>query len=379
MFNCGDQLSWIRDKDGFSFIQQMSEAAVRLRMAESAYYFTCFETDRGERIEEVFPLIPIVQSVMATKEWSHEMAPPLKMIATSPRFTKEGVLILTPGYHKESGIFYNPSNELLDLDIPPNPTPEQVKAAVDFLLYGACLGNFPFLNQASRANALACMLLTFVRQMIDSSIPIHHFESAVEGTGKSKLAKVCAFPAVGHTLGSNPQKEDEAEWRKATTAKLLTGPSHFLIDNLKNPKFGNGDEGFIDSGVLAVLTTERIWEDRELGNNRQVRVKIETIVMTTGNSIQWSKELTRRIVPITIRADVQDPTTRSDWLCGKIGHEKWLTDNRRELVTACLTICQNWIAKGKPPGGGHGDHTKNMSQLWAASWPLPTSPTSSPT
>ena len=67
---------------------------------------------------------------------------------------------------------------------------------------------------------------------------------------KGKLAVALAFPASGHDLTSTPQKEDEAEWRKALTTALVSGVETIYFDNMYNPKGWDDTLLPIDSGTL---------------------------------------------------------------------------------------------------------------------------------
>src|SRR5262249_58668616 len=138
------------------------------------------------------------------------------------------------------------------------PAPEQVQAALAVLL-GEFLVDFPFANPASKANALALMLLPFVREMIDGPTPNHHIGASTEGTGKGLCAAACAFPALGREIELNPQKENEAEWRKALTSAFMAGGEHFFIDNITLCP--------IDSGTLAPARAGRVLGGPVLGRD----------------------------------------------------------------------------------------------------------------
>ena len=116
-------------------------------------------------------------------------------------------------------------------------------------------GDFPFANAASRANALAVMLLPFVRLMIDGPTPPHHFTASTEGTGKGLCASACSYPYLGRELDINVQKESEAEWRKALTSFFMSGGSHYFIDNMYNPPGWDDVPRDVDSGGLAAAWT----------------------------------------------------------------------------------------------------------------------------
>ena len=104
--------------------------------------------------------------------------------------------------------------------------------------------------------------------MIDGPTPNHHFEAATEGTGKGLCAAAAAFPAQGREVDLNPQKESEAEWRKALTSAFMSGVPYYLIDNMYNPLGWDDIPMPIDSGTLAMAWTTRFYRDRILGGNK---------------------------------------------------------------------------------------------------------------
>jgi len=50
--------------------------------------------------------------------------------------------------------------------------------------------DFPFADEASRANALALLLLPYVRPLIVGPTPLHLITAPTQGTGKDLLAQL---------------------------------------------------------------------------------------------------------------------------------------------------------------------------------------------
>jgi hypothetical protein len=203
--------------------------------------------------------------------------------------------------------------------------------------------------------------------MIDGPTPNHHFTSSTEGVGKGLCASMCAFPFVGRDLDINPQKESEAEWRKALTTFLLTGGSHYFIDNIRNPTGWDNTTLDIESGVLCAAWTGGRWKDRILGGNEQANPKLHAVWMSSGNNVTFSRELTRRIVPIEIKATCENPSQRTNF---KHKVQDWVKENRVALTRCCLILCQNWIARGRQPGsaiyGSYEAYARTMGGILEA-------------
>jgi hypothetical protein len=360
------------DADNPFGIEPLSQDALRGLLDRAAYWGEPRVSKKGDvYIKWGPPRMEIVKDFASLPSWDDEIIPHLESIVESPRFLPDGRLITTPGYHPEGRIYYAPPPELLDLDIPTIPRPKHLDDALD-LIFGEYLCDFPFADRASKANALAAMLLPFVRMMIPGPTPLHMFEASTEGTGKGLLAECCAFPALGRKVHSTPQKEDEAEWRKAITSALMSGESHFFIDNLYNPKGWDDCPLPIDSANLASALTQPYWRDRLLGGNKEIWIKVECTWMATGNNVEWSKELARRLVPIRLVPPIENPAERTDFKHHPL--DEWAAKNRRELLRACLILCQNWIAEDRPAGrqafGSYDHYARVMGGILDAA-PVP--------
>jgi hypothetical protein len=132
---------------------------------------------------------------------------------------------------------------------------------------------------------------------------------------------------------------DDDEWRKRVTAKLRQIPAIVLIDNLR---------ARLDSSAVAAVLTAPFWEDRILGASEMARLPIRCLWIATGNNPEFSNEMARRLLRIRL-----DPHEERPWQRTGFRHPDlmtWVRANRPRLVAACLTLCQAWIAAGKPRG-----------------------------
>ena len=143
---------------------------------------------------------------------------------------------------------------------------------------------------------------------------------------------------------------DDEEWRKRVTAKLRQIPSIVLIDNLRQK---------LDSSAVAAALTAPFWEDRILGVSEMARLPIRCVWIATGNNPEFSNEMARRIVRIRLDAHVERPWQREGFRHPDL--MIWVRANRARLVAACLTLCQAWIAAGRP----RGTRTIGSYENWA--------------
>src|SRR2546425_1059933 len=230
-----------------------------------------------------------------------------------------------------------------------NPLDTEVRNARDLLLI-ELLGDFPVDREASRANALAEMLLAFVREMIDGPTPLHLIDAPAPGTGKGLLADVVSIPATGRAAEVMAEGQDDEEWRKRITAVLMKGPTFIVLDNIARR---------LDSAALASALTGPVWKDRILGKTETATVPNRAVWLATGNNIVASNEIARRSLLIRIDARTDRPWQRKDFRHRDL--RTWVRENRDKIIHACLTLTQAWIAADKPAG----DAMLGSFEAWA--------------
>ncbi len=209
------------------------------------------------------------------------------------------------------------------------------------LILDDLLDGFPFVGEPERAHAVALLVLPFVRALIGGPTPLHLIEKPMPGTGASLLADALTFPATGRPPAVMTEGRDEDEWRKRLTARLRGGAAVVLIDNLRHR---------LETANLAAALTSTRWEDRLLGTSDTVRLPVRCAWIATGNNPALSSEIARRTVRIRLDAQQDRP-----WLRRTFRHPNlraWVAAHRSDLVWACLTLAQAWLADGKPVDEG---------------------------
>ncbi|ANB34402.1 hypothetical protein M2324_000380 [Rhodovulum sulfidophilum] len=260
-------------------------------------------------------------------------------IVNTPVFGRNGTLLTTPGYHPDARLLYVPALGFAVPDIPVKPTPAEITAART-LICEDLLGDFPFTGDAERSHVVALLLLGFLRGMIDGPTPLHLIEKPAPGTGATLMVDAITGILTGAGASVMTEGRDDEEWRKRVTAKLRQIPSIVLIDNLR---------ATLDSSALAAALTAPFWEDRILGHSEMARLPIRCLWIATGNNREFSNEMARRLVRIRLDPHTDRPWQRSDFRHPDL--MSWVRANRSRLVAACLTLCQAWIAVGRPRGG----------------------------
>lgn len=220
------------------------------------------------------------------------------------------------------------------LDVPESlevPTCTAEESAAWILSEVLC--DFPFVDDASRAHALALMLLPIVRPGIDGPVPLFLVDAPTQGSGKSLLATVCLIPGLTSVPISNAPKEDD-EWRKLITTMLIQGAQCILLDNLSQK---------LSSDALCAALTQRRWADRILGASQSVNLPLRLIWAATSNNAKLSTDIVRRSLGIRIDAGVERPDKREGFKHENL--EGWVIANRLTILGHLTNIVRAWSAQ----------------------------------
>ncbi|KAA0578949.1 hypothetical protein FZ983_16590 [Azospirillum sp. B21] len=199
--------------------------------------------------------------------------------------------------------------------------------------------DYEFASEADKANAWALLLLGFMRNMINGPTPIHWLDKSTPGAGASLLADVVSLIQTGADMPKETAPTTEDEWRKKITAALLSGSPYVCFDNVSKG---------LDSQAIAAAVTSTYWSDRRLGASETVRVPVVQTFVVTANNLNASNEMMRRLVRIRIDVSTEHPEMRTGFKHPRL--KEWVEENRPELVRACLTVIQSWVANGMAKG-----------------------------
>ena len=354
--------TWVvPDDEGRPVAATLTEDRLRHMLARLARWVR--ENAKGE-LTPAPPPVAVVKSVLATPDPG---LPVLMGIVNTPVFGRNGKLLTSPGYHPDARLLYQPASGFTVPAIPERPTAEQI-AEARALVCEDLLGDFPFVGAPEMAHCVALLLLGFVRAMIDGPTPLHLIEKPTPGTGATLMVDSITTILTGAGASVMTEGRDDEEWRKRVTAKLRQVPSILLIDNLRNK---------LDSSAVAAALTAPFWEDRILGASEMARLPIRCVWIATGNNPEFSNEMARRLVRIRLDAHVERPWQRAGFRHSDLNI--WVRANRARLVAACLTLCQAWIAAGRPRGSAPSAPTRTGQASSAVFWRPPASMGSSET
>ncbi len=316
-----------RDDQERPVIVELPDAALDSYIHDAANFIR--ESDDGVRQDDLPKRY--VQRIRETVD-----LPSVKGITEVPVMRKDGSLLTQQGYDEASNLYFEPAPGLDVPDIPLNPTEEDVQRALDTLWKP--LQDFPFVDQASKANALALMLTTVTRPVLqDQNVPLAAVDATVQGTGKTLFVTVVAIMSTGRPAATMSAPDSDEEWRKQITAQLLQGASMIVVDNVR---------GRLQSAPLEQALTTSTWQDRVLGQSKQVEIPQRATWVATGNNIQPKGDMLRRVYTIRMDAEMERPWMGREFQIDDL--ESWTKGHRGELVASALTLARSWFSGGCP-------------------------------
>ncbi len=300
----------------------------------------------------------------------------LRRITSAPTYTAEGVLVVEPGFHAESALFYEPKPGVSIAAVSEVPSEAEVIAARNLLI--DLFADFPLdgytrkelvarvsegLDVASFCHILSVALTPIVRDMINGPCPNHLARKDQPRTGATKIMGVASY--IGTLEYATPQTlpDNAAEIQKTLIATVDAGKPYGFFDNLK-PGETESDE------LAAVVTAYPKFTGRRLGQTAMVTVTVNQVWLTTGNRTQLSRQLVERTLMIDLDPKMENPGERPT-SSFEYNLDSYVPANAGMYMHALLVLVQNWIASECPEWegqalGGFESHAKVIGGILGA-------------
>jgi DNA polymerase-1 len=327
LFCYGSALTRLRDGK----TEQLSRGAFLRWLAEGV---SCYKRSSAGNLEPAWPDSQTVDACMASAD---EFAP-LDRVVKMPFIREDGTVAAKNGYDAVSRTFLAMGNSGMDrLDIPGNLSQADATSAASWLL-SEWLGDIPFLDQSSRAGALALVLTPFIRGNVPL-VPLAVLSGRQKGTGKNLFADCYSIVTTGGA--ASPMQwieDDDDEIRKQVLAAFREGRGLICFDEAHR----------ISSHTLSRALTAENYTDRLLGVSEMLSFPNKAVWMALGNNVRVDADMARRHHRIDLFSPVPNPEDRpaSDFAHPEL--REWTREHRPELVTAILTIIRAWYTAGCP-------------------------------
>lgn len=288
-------------------------------------------TEAGDK--HIVPPTEVIRDLLSLPPGDLDL-PVLAGLVEIPTLRSDGTVVSKPGFDQQSGMFYSPADGLIVPDIPDRPTADDLDGAVAAIDDIIC--DFPFVDEASRANFFGLLLTPIIRPILDSCVPLAVIDAPAAGTGKSLLADIASLIATGRPASMMPLPRADEEMEKRIGASLQAGRPLIVFDNV---------EGDLRAAPLALALTAREYETRILGQSENMLVPNQSTWIATGNNIRPAGDMPRRCYQIRIDAQSDRP-----YQGRKFRHDDlrdYVLEQRGALLSALLTICRAWFSGGK--------------------------------
>ena len=222
--------------------------------------------------------------------------PRLRAVISAPTLRPDKTVLSTPGYDASTGLLL--VGDRLWRQVPDSPSKRDALNALDVLVEP--IDEFPFVDNADRAAALALLITSVMRPCL-RTVPMFTITAPTAGTGKSLLVDIAAILATGRKAAVVTPTQDEAELEKRIGAAALAGDQIISIDNVTH---------ILRSDQLCQLLTQEEVQVRVLGASKNVRIPSTALICATGNNLSIHGDLNRRTVRIGLDAKCERPDER---------------------------------------------------------------------
>lgn len=283
---------------------------------------------------------PDAGTMMATMSRSDQFAK-LDRLAHAPFVRPDGTIVTEPGYDEVTQTLLMPDEVFAGIEVPENPSADEISAARELVLTD-WLGDFPLDGEPDRANLMALVITPAIRGMVPRA-PLAVVDGLQMGVGKNLLADCLLTVYTGHAAQPMNWVAEPDELRKQITSAFRTGAEFFVFDEAHT----------LEGAALAQALTAETWQDRILGVSTMANFPNRVTWISLGNNVQVKGDITRRVYRIALRpryANPQDRRAETFRHPGTSGMDllSWTRANRRELMTAILTLVRAWFAQGSP-------------------------------
>lgn len=288
------------------------------------------------------------KNVLAALLSRHRNYEPLDGISRLPLVRADGSMVTKTGYDITTRHHVELSEDLEGIAVPEVPTSIEIDEARTLLL-DDLLDDFLLKDESDRAHAVAALLTPLIRPLVPTA-PFLVIDGLQRGVGKGLFLDVMSRIVLGRPPSLSILPTTEEEMRKTLTATLRAGDTVLIYDEVTE----------LRSPALNSLATAERWSDRKLGASERIEIPNRASLFFAGNNVEVTGDAARRAVRIRLHSDMPDPENRSGFRHENL--KAWVTEHRRELLQACLTLIRAWYAQGQP--GAHSPFRFGSFERW---------------
>lgn len=310
--------------------------------AERAIYFCVLDEDKDGKTIFVPIDAPDKLMMRVTEIITKQDFPKLTGTVEAPTLRRDHSLLVTPGYDKKSGLFYDLGHTTFP-EISDKPTKGQARAALElFTGPRGILHDFPFTDAPGEPKGLSlavavAMLLTSVARRCLPYAPMFCIDAFEAQSGKTLLGMICGALAVGRKIAARSWQTDEYQRHHALAMALETGDPVLLFDNL-------GPSAPLEGDTFNLAITSEFLKTRRLGSNTgkdEIYVPTNALLIGTGNHLVVQGDMAEGRVLISKIVPDRPLGQRSFLYRNLLDH---VLEHRPQLVAGLLTILRGYVA-----------------------------------
>ena len=169
----------------------MGVAEVKEVLTHAANFFRLKKVSGKDEEYEKIPVSPpkeLAEQILARQTQEPYLPfPALSAIVETPVIRLDGSILDQPGYDQATQLYYAPHSGMETCKVPLNPTPQERENALALLL--SAFGEFPYVSDADKANALGLLLTPFYGLRLNgmSLLPSSMRQNKAQGKGCSVM------------------------------------------------------------------------------------------------------------------------------------------------------------------------------------------------
>ncbi len=201
---------------GRPLLTQMGVAEVKEVLTHAANFFRLKKVPGKEDEYEKSPVSPpkeLAEQILA-RQTQHPYLPfpALSAIVETPVLRPDGSILDQPGYDRATKLYYAPGEGMEACKVPLKPTLQEREDALALIL--SAIGEFPYVSDADKANALGLLLTPILRPAIKRHVALALIDAPKQGTGKGLLSDVVSVIATGNSAAILTMSDSDEELQK---------------------------------------------------------------------------------------------------------------------------------------------------------------------
>jgi hypothetical protein len=278
-------------------------------------------TKDGEAYFAALPT-PFINALM---EYPNSAIPVVRAINTAPLVTASGRVIDGVGLDRTTALFHRIDPALRSCLPQGEPTQEEIKEALKFLLNEWLVD--VALDPVGKCVAVL-LALTLLQRALLPERPAFFVTAGQRGGGKTTLISMVIAAVLGRRATAAAWSDSAEERKKALFSYLRQGVASLVWDNIARGSTISCPH------IEAALTAPEI-SDRVLGVSCVETVPATTVQVFTGNSIAPRGDMASRSFIVSLNVDRPDPENRSFTHADPFA---WTQANRAKILRALYTI-----------------------------------------